>query len=128
MKNWKEFCKKVWKWCIGKTKTKNMHHPIEARKTSSSEKLKKYLNNRYDFRYNVLSDANEFRPKGEGTAAFRALGKRELNAICMEVQSAGIVCWDRDLARYVHSALVEAYHPFELYLQELPASLVLEAV
>ena len=53
-------------------------------------------------------------------SAFRVLGKRELNALCMEVQSAGIACWDRDLARYVHSTLVEAYHPFSLYLQELP--------
>ena len=124
MKNWKEFCIKVWNWCVGRmvqTKSTPSLHPKESKKSSSSEKLKKYLNTRYDFRYNVLSDTNEFRPIGENTAAFRTLGKRELNAICMEVQSAGIVCWDRDLARYVHSALVEAYHPFELYLQELPA-------
>ena len=95
--------------------------PKEPRKQSSSDKLKNYLSKRYDFRYNLLSETNEFRPKGESAATFRVLGKRELNAICMEVQSAGITCWDRDLARYVHSTLVESYHPFELYLQELPA-------
>ena len=83
--------------------------------------MKNYLSKRYDFRYNLLSETNEFRPRGESAATFRVLGKRELNAICMEVQSAGITCWDRDLARYVHSTLVESYHPFELYLQELPA-------
>ena len=95
--------------------------PKEPRKQSSSDKLKNYLSKRYDFRYNLLSETNEFRPRGESAATFRVLGKRELNAICMEVQSAGITCWDRDLARYVHSTLVESYHPFELYLQELPA-------
>ena len=94
--------------------------PKEPRKQSSSDKLKNYLNKHYDFRYNLLSETNEFRPREENAATFRVLGKRELNAICMEVQSAGIMCWDRDLARYVHSTLVESYHPFELYLQELP--------
>ena len=95
--------------------------PKESRKQSSSDKLKNYLNKHYDFRYNLLSETNEFRPREENAATFRVLGKRDLNAICMEVQSAGIMCWDRDLARYVHSTLVESYHPFELYLQELPA-------
>lgn len=115
---------KVWEWYKGKTVDKVVQppqHPREPRQKSSSEKLKKYLSKCYEFRYNVLSGVNEFRPKGEGTAAFRVLGKRELNAICMDVQLAGISCWDRGLARYVHSTLVEAYHPFELYLQELPA-------
>lgn len=90
-------------------------------KAYSSEKLMRYLKTHYDFRYNVISEVNEFRPKGESMSTFKVLGKRELNAICMEVQSAGIACWDRDLARYVHSTLVEAYHPFTLYVQELPA-------
>ena len=82
--------------------------------------MKRYLNDRYDFRYNVLSEVNEFRPKGEGQSAFKLLGKRELNALCLEIQSAGIPCWDRDVARYIHSTLVEDYHPFTLYIQELP--------
>lgn len=88
-------------------------------KAYSSEKLMRYLKTHYDFRYNVISEVNEFRPKGESMSTFKVLGKRELNAICMEVQSAGIACWDRDLARYVHSTLVEAYHPFALYVKIL---------
>lgn len=39
----------------------------------------------YDFRYNVLSEVNEYRPKGKDMSAFRMLGKRELNALCMEI-------------------------------------------
>lgn len=123
MKEWIEICKEVWKWWLGRSGNAPVAQPQVKKepKAYSSDKLKRYLQAHYEFRYNVLSEANEYRPKGEGMSAFRVLGKRELNALCMEVQSAGIACWDRDLARYVHSTLVEAYHPFSLYLQELPA-------
>lgn len=122
MKDWKEICKKVWKWWLGKSKTVSavQSQVKKEPKAYSSEKLAHYLKAHYDFRFNVLSEVNEYRPKGADMSAFRVLGKRELNTLCMEVQSAGIACWDRDLVRYVHSTLVESYHPFELYLQELP--------
>lgn len=121
---WKEFCVRVWNWCLGKS-SKVIRNTEKKEKRSkqgfSSRKLGDYLKAYYDFRYNVLSEVNEFRPKGMGMEAFRPLGKRELNALCMEVQEAGIACWDRDLNRYVHSTLVDAYHPFQLYILELPA-------
>ena len=122
MKNWKEFCLNVWKWFVRKPKLVAVQkQPVEkVSKGYSPERMKRYLNDRYDFRYNVLSEVNEFRPKGEGQSAFKLLGKRELNALCLEIQSAGIPCWDRDVARYIHSTLVEDYHPFTLYIQELP--------
>lgn len=113
----------VWKkWLEISEKISEVQSQVRKEpKAYSSEKLMRYLKTHYDFRYNVISEVNEFRPKGESMSTFKVLGKRELNAICMEVQSAGIACWDRDLARYVHSTLVEAYHPFTLYVQELPA-------
>lgn len=123
MKNWKEFCMNVWNWFTQKTKVSAaLKQPVEKMsKAYSPERMKRYLDTRYEFRYNVLSEVNEFRPKGEGRPAFKLLGKRELNALCLEIQSAGIPCWDRDVARYIHSTLVEDYHPFTLYIQELPA-------
>ena len=122
MKEWIEICKNVLNRWLGKSGNVPVTQPQVKKepKAYSSDKLKSYLKAHYEFRYNVLSEINEFRPKGEDMSAFRVLGKRELNALCMEIQSAGIACWDRDLARYVHSTLVEAYHPFTLYLQELP--------
>lgn len=122
MTNWKKICKNVWNWLLGNA-TAISKEPSQVKKevkVYSSDKLKRYLNAHYDFRYNVLSEVNEYRPKGKDMSAFRMLGKRELNALCMEIQSAGISCWDRDLARYVHSTLVEAYHPFGLFVRELP--------
>ena len=122
MITWKVFCKNLWNLLVKKPQVTNVKKPQveKVQKGCLPDKMKRYLNAHYEFRYNVLSEINEFRPKGEDLLTFRILGKRELNALCMEIQSAGIPCWDRDVARYIHSTLVEDYHPFTLYIQELP--------
>lgn len=43
-----------------------------------------------------------------------------LNTICLEAHEAGIACWDRDLSRCIYSTRIAEYHPFRLYLDELP--------
>ena len=48
------------------------------------------------------------------------MGKRELNTFCIEAHAEGIPCWDKDLNRYVYSTYIPAYHPFLLYMDELP--------
>ena len=81
-----------------------------------------FLAERYEFRFNVLTEATEFRclsDKGNGT--FRPATERDLNAICLEAHRHGIDCWDRDVARMVHSTDVREYHPFRQYFQRLPA-------
>ena len=122
MITWKVFCKNLWNLLVKKPQVINVKKPKveKVQKGCLPDKMKRFLNAHYEFRYNVLSEINEFRPKGEDLLTFRILGKRELNALCMEIQSAGIPCWDRDVARYIHSTLVEDYHPFSLYIQELP--------
>ena len=72
-----------------------------------------FLAERYEFRFNVLTEATEFRSKSDkGNGTFRPATERDLNAICLEVHRHGIDCWDRDVARMVHSADVREYHPF----------------
>lgn len=82
--------------------------------------LEEYLVAHYEFRYNVLTEMTEFRPWENGERRFRPATRRELNGICMDMRAAGIDCWDKDLLRYVESTRVENYHPFTLYLDELP--------
>ena len=84
--------------------------------------LGSFLAGRYGFRFNVLTGATEFRclPDGEN-GAFRPVTERDLNAICLEAHRHGIDCWDRDVARMVHSTDVREYHPFRQYFQRLPA-------
>ena len=70
----------------------------------------------------MLTEATEFRHlSDEGNGTFRPATERDLNAICLEVHRHGIDCWDRDVARMVHSADVREYHPFRQYFQRLPA-------
>ena len=75
----------------------------------------------YEFRFNVLTEVTEFRSKSDkGNGTFQPATERDLNAICLEAHRHGIDCWDRDVARMVHSADVREYHPFRLYFQRLP--------
>ena len=96
---------------------------VASLKAASLESsLGDFLAECYEFRFNVLTEATEFRcltDKENGT--FRLATERDLNAICLEAHRHGIDCWDRDVARMVHSADVREYHPFRLYFQRLPA-------
>lgn len=80
-----------------------------------------FLKMRYDFRYNLLTEETEFRPSGQRNVSFYRIDKRELNTFCLEAHKEGINCWDKDLQRYIYSTQVESYHPFRLYMDELPA-------
>ena len=80
-----------------------------------------FLKVRYDFRYNLLTEETEFRPFGQREIPFCRIDKRELNSFCLEAHKEGINCWDKDLQRYIYSTQVESYHPFRLYMDELPA-------
>ena len=100
-----------------KKQEKEKHNPV----TCLTEKVNTFLLANYDFRYNVLTEETEFRPSDGHGCAFRPIGKRELNTFCMEAHSQGIACWDKDVSRYIYSTCVAEYHPFKLYMEELPA-------
>jgi len=106
------------------TTDRNREEREEKRRRSAKAALgsdiEEFLTSRYDFRYNLLTDETEFRPAGQRSAAFTPVGKRELNTFCIEAHAEGIPCWDKDLNRYVYSTYIPAYHPFLLYMDELP--------
>lgn len=86
-----------------------------------TQEVRAFLQEHYDFRYNLLTEETEFRPTSKPGVPFEPVGKRELNTFCMEAHDQGISCWDKDLSRYVYSTRIPAYHPFRLYIEELPA-------
>ena len=95
---------------------------IRNKKTDTlTSQLGNLLSAHYEFRFNLITRQNEYRTVGEGMEHFTAVGQRELNTICIEMRQQGIDCWDRDLARYVNSSFIHSYHPFRLYMEELPA-------
>lgn len=88
---------------------------------SLTDQVNHFLHSTYDLRYNQLTEETEFRPAGSTGAPFCLVGKRELNSFCLEAHSRGIPCWDKDINRYLYSTSVPGYHPFRLYIDELPA-------
>ena len=111
----------VWEKTAERSAGKGVEDDTVPPAAKLENKLGRFLDDRYEFRFNRLTGATEFRHKGDaGDAAFRPATDRDLNAICVEAHRAGIACWDRDLARMVNSAHVKAYHPFRQYFDGLP--------
>ncbi len=79
-----------------------------------------FLQSRYEFRHNMLTDVTELHRLEEQERTFVPVTPRHLNAICLEAHAEGIACWDRDVARIVHSVRTPDYHPFLHYFDGLP--------
>ena len=88
---------------------------------SLTDQVNRFLQSTYDFRYNLLTEETEYRPADGRGEPFAPVGRRELNSFCLEAHARGIACWDKDISRYLYSTSVPGYHPFLLYLDELPA-------
>lgn len=95
--------------------------PLAVEGNDLLARLEEFLRAAYDFRFNLVAEMTEYRRKADKDAPFRTVGQRELNTICLAAQRNGINCWDRDVARFINSEEVEAYHPFRLYMDSLPA-------
>ena len=85
-----------------------------------TQEVRTFLQKQYDFRYNLLTEETEYRPANKRAVPFEPVNKRELNTFCMEAHDQGISCWDKDLSRYIYSTCIPEYHPFRLYMEELP--------
>ena len=97
------------------------HTALKAEKANSStRKLLQFLSERFDFRHNRLTGVTEYRSKeGIGTA-FRPVDERNLNGMIVDARLKGIACWNSMVPTLVLSDKVEDYHPFHLYMEELP--------
>src|SRR5574344_494407 len=111
--------------------------PIEKKVKSKDEektekspfaKLYSFLKKNYIFRYNMLTEQTECakihsenkEQTDENHRIFLPVDARQLNGICLSAMDEGIKCWDRDIHRYVESDKIATYHPFRLYLDNLP--------
>ena len=85
-----------------------------------SIKLEKFLNEHYDFRYNVLTEQAEVRTRAKENEKFRPVTQRIANTLCLAAQEEGIACWDKDVLRLLNSERLPDYHPLLTYMAELP--------
>ncbi|MGL4852279.1 MAG: VapE domain-containing protein [Phocaeicola sp.] len=84
-----------------------------------STRLESFLSQRYIFRYNLLNELPEYSCKDN--LCFVQINQRILNTLCLEAQEAGLVCWDKDVVRLLHSHRIPNFHPFLYYMEQLPA-------
>ena len=89
----------------------------KPKKTSLLDDLEACLFDRYDFRFNVLTEQTEYAPKG--TAVYAWVDQRVLNTLCLVARRNGINCWDKDVSRLLHSQEITDFHPFLDYMEHL---------
>lgn len=102
----------------------NMEMPVvgEAQEAivSPCTDMETFLSMHYQFRFNVLTGMTEYRVKQVECNDFRVLDERERNTIFMKLKGEKLKCTFSGLLRYIHSSLIEEYHPFKLFLDNLP--------
>ncbi|MBR5825110.1 MAG: DUF3874 domain-containing protein [Paludibacteraceae bacterium] len=86
----------------------------------NTRKLQRFLLERYEFRYNRLTGVTEYRPKDATDAHFSPVDERNMNGMIVDARMKGIACWNSMVPTLVLSDKVEDYHPFHLYMSELP--------
>ena len=94
---------------------------VSEKNNRNTERLRDFLTERFDFRHNVLTGVTEYRPKGEMSVGFRPIDERKLNGMIVDARLEGIACWNSLVPTLVLSDKVEDYHPFQTYMDELPA-------
>ena len=82
------------------------------------EDLQNFLSENFDFRYNVLTDMPECKPKN--TTTYRMIDKRMMNSLSYKAMMQGIDCKDADVKRFLFSDQIATHHPFKDYISSLP--------
>ena len=93
---------------------------VDTARSPLHEQLLRLLEERHEFRYNLLAEVPEFRERGSA-APFRRVTPLDLNTLSIRAIDARIGVWQRDVQRVLHSALIPAYHPLTHYMELLPA-------
>jgi helicase len=102
------------------TTNKKVETHTPKKTTNMMFQLEAFLNKHYLFRYNQLTEETEYSEISKDDFNYRPITQRELNSFCIEVRKSGIECWDRDISRYINSIYIKEYHPFKLFMDNLP--------
>ena len=86
----------------------------------NTRKLQHFLLKRFDFRHNALTGVTEYRPKNNNGTKFSPIDERNMNGMIVDARLEGIVCRNSMVPTLILSDKVEDYHPFRLYMEEVP--------
>lgn len=78
--------------------------------------LQAFMNERYDLRFNELTNSVEWRANHSNSYVFQALDTRVMNTMIQEAHENGIEVFDRDMRRFLGSTRVRSYNSAQAYL------------
>lgn len=81
--------------------------------------LQTFLNERYDLRFNELTNGVEYRPNHSNSFNFMPLDTRVMNTMIQEAMENGIEVYERDIKRFLGSTRVRSYNAARAYLNEV---------
>jgi hypothetical protein len=104
---------------VEKTKAKIISIEAASEKPlSAMQRVEKYLNLKYDFRYNEVTA--KIQAKLKSAIVFRPVSDYFLNSLAREMNKAGIPCGITPLRNLLLSDFTPVFNPFKSYLEELP--------
>lgn len=83
-------------------------------------RIEEFMRRRYEFRFNTMTGAPEYRERNSFCFSFRPVTNRVMNSIALNAQKEGLLLWDRDVRRFLHSDRLADHAPIEDYLKQLP--------
>lgn len=92
-----------------------------ASKKSTKDKvleIESYLNKKYFFRYNPISDRTEFKTKS--AKEYQALTERDINSLFRDLNHNSVSCQMAMLKSILHSDFIPTKDPFIEYFESLP--------
>ena len=119
----KKFWREATRWMKRQQATegsgkRTVSDPSKAANDPMLVRLQTYLQKRYAFRYNLLTEQTEY--SADGGKQFLPVTRLEMNTFCLDAHTEGVNCWDKDVERLMNSEKVADYHPFLAYMEQLP--------
>ncbi len=81
--------------------------------------LVKFLNRRYDFRYNSIRSSTEYLDKQKAYWGWRMTDLRFINALSLDACEAGIEATPKEVMTYLNSSRVPVVDPVDRYIMEV---------
>ena len=81
-----------------------------------ARKVRDFFERRYELRYNVMKQAEEFRPRGVDYHPWQQLTERDINRIGQEQMLDSGAAWPIDIRQYAQSSLTPDYNPLHEFL------------
>ena len=81
-----------------------------------ARRVRDFFERRYELRYNVMRQSEEFRPRGVDYHPWQPLTERDINRIGQEQMLDCGAAWPIDIRQYAQSSIVSDYNPVHEFL------------